>query len=74
MLLKLLLVIGVIGAVYFFFIKKKMPLTEERRAKKTSTDEETMVACEVCDTYVTTAEALSSNGKFFCSEACFKQK
>lgn len=68
-MLKLLLVIGVIAAVYFFFIKKKTPLTKERSEHKKEEDE-TMVACETCGTYISTKEAIVSSGKFYCSEQC----
>ena len=72
MLFKLLLVIGVIAVVYFFFIKKSMPLTKERKSAKKSTpqDDETMVECAECGTYITTGEALISSTKFYCSTEC----
>jgi len=71
MLLKLLLVIGVIAAVYFFFIKKSMPLTKERHdRKKHKEDENTMIECETCSTYISTSEAIVSSGKFYCSTEC----
>ena len=70
-MLKLLLVIAVIAAVYFFFIKKKTPLTKERNEHKKEKDEdETMVACETCGTYISTKEAIVSSGKFYCSKEC----
>ena len=72
MMLKILLVIAVIAAIYFFFIKKSTPLTKERHAKKKSKtgDDETMVECEVCSTYITTTEAIVASGKFYCSTEC----
>lgn len=71
MLIKLLLVIGVIAVVYFFFIKKSTPLTKERHEKnKNKNDDETLVECEVCSTYITTSEAIVSSGKFYCSTDC----
>ena len=70
-MLKLLLVIAVIAAVYFFFIKKSTPLTKERHDKKRDKEEdETLVECEVCSTYITTSEAIISSGKFYCSTEC----
>ncbi|MDA3947392.1 MAG: PP0621 family protein [Helicobacteraceae bacterium] len=70
MLLKALLVIGVIAAIYFFFFKKSTPLTKERYDKKRKDDEETMVECESCSTYISTAEAIVVSGKFYCSTEC----
>ena len=70
-MLKLLLVIAVIAAVYFFFIKKSTPLTKERHDKKRDKEEdETLVECEVCSTYITTSEAIIASGKFYCSTEC----
>jgi len=75
-MLKLLLLIGVIAAVYFLFFKKsKTPLTEERNENRKERDEEnTMVACESCGTYISTKEAIVSSGKFYCSEQCRDRK
>ena len=72
MILKLLLVIGVIAAVYFFFIKKSMPLTKERKSSKKSApkDDETLVECAQCGTYIITSEAIISSAKFYCSTEC----
>ena len=70
MLLKLLLILGVIAAVYFLFFKKNTPLTKERQAKKKESDDETMVECSVCSTYITTDEAIVASGKFYCSTEC----
>ena len=70
-MLKLLLIIGVIAAVYFLFFKKSAPLTKERSDPKEDKEEEnTMVACETCGTYISTKEAVVSSGKFYCSEQC----
>ena len=70
MLLRIILVIGVIAAVYFFFIKKSTPLTKERHDKKKHDADDTMVECESCSTYISTKEALVSSGKFYCSTEC----
>jgi uncharacterized protein len=71
MLIKLLLVIGVIAAVYFFFIKKSTPLTKERHNKKKDENEdETMVECAVCSTFITTGEAIVVGKTFYCSTEC----
>ncbi len=71
MLLKIVLILGVIAAVYFYFSKKSMPLTRERRdTKKRHDDDETMVECATCSTYITTSEAIVSAGSFYCSVEC----
>jgi len=71
-MLKILLVIAVVAGVYFFFIKKSMPLTQERKAKKKANkvEDETMVECATCGTYITTSEAIVSASTFYCSNEC----
>lgn len=67
MILKLLLLIAVIYAVYLFFFKKSLP----KSSKKSDHDEaQTMVECSECHTYIDSSEALISNGKYYCSKAC----
>lgn len=70
MILKLLLLIGVIAVVYFLFFKKSKPIASTDSQKKNKEDEETMVPCHKCGTYVATKEAFIKEGKYFCSEAC----
>ncbi|BBG65055.1 hypothetical protein NNO_0352 [Hydrogenimonas sp.] len=74
-MLKIVLTIAVIAAVYFFLIKK--PAIEKRRkdraeteAKKPGPDEEIMVECEKCGTFVSSKEAIIVDGKFYCSKSC----
>ncbi len=70
-MLKYLLVIAVIAAIYFFFIKKSTPLTKERHdRKKQKEDEDTMVECATCGTYISTNEAIISSSTFYCSTEC----
>lgn len=70
MILKLLILIGVIAAVYFLFFKKSKPIASSGGEKKGKEDEETMVPCHKCGTYVATKEAFIKEGKYFCSEDC----
>ena len=73
-MLKWLLVIAVVGLVYFFFIKKK-PLPEEGKTpkkKKEKFDEDDMVECKKCGTYISLKEALLRDGNYFCSDECLK--
>lgn len=72
-MLKWLLVIVVVAAVYFLFIKKK-PLPNERssKPKEDKHDDADMVACKTCGTYTSLDEALLQNGEYFCSDECRK--
>lgn len=73
MILKVLLILGLILAVYFIFFKKNAPLTAERRGKKEHKDDnDTMVECTKCSVYVSIDEAIVSSGKYYCSQECLK--
>jgi uncharacterized protein len=67
-MMKLLLLAGVLAAVYFLFFKKKS-LTPP--SSDTSMDE-AMVPCVKCGTYVQVKEALMRDGKYYCSRECLE--
>ncbi len=67
-MLKLLLLIGVIAAVYFIFFKKKS-LTPPSGDKGM---DEAMIPCEKCGTYVQAKEAFTRGGKSYCSRECME--
>ncbi|WP_457597670.1 PP0621 family protein [Hydrogenimonas sp.] len=79
-MLKILLTIAVVWAVWFFLIKKpkvtahrqKMAQKARREAaaKEASKEEEIMVACEKCGTYVSSKEAIIVSGRYYCSKSC----
>lgn len=67
MLLKILLLIVVIFGIYYFFIKKK---PNKNSKTKPNRDEEIMVECDKCKTYISDKEAIIKNGKYYCSKEC----
>ena len=74
-MLKIVLTIAVIAAIYFFLIKKpKVTQKRQERAeaekRKPKKDEEIMVECEKCGTFVSSHEAIIVNGKYYCSKSC----
>ncbi|MEN8302734.1 MAG: PP0621 family protein [Campylobacterota bacterium] len=73
MILKLLLVIGVIAAVYFIFFKKK-PIKNTNSAKKDEKKEKLeandMIECPSCGIYSELGDSVLSNGKYYCSSEC----
>ena len=69
-MLKLLLLVGALVAVYFIFFKKKS-LTSPTKSDKGS--EETMIPCDECGTYVQSGEALMREGKYYCSRECMEK-
>lgn len=70
-MVKWLVVIGVIGAIYFFFIKKKEVIAKTK-GSDSSKEAQEMVECVRCGVYVELDEAIVSNGKYYCSKECLK--
>jgi uncharacterized protein len=68
MFLKLLLVAIVGFLVYRFFGGKLPRFTRTIHQKKL--DEDTLVECKKCHTYVTIKESLISSGAYYCSPEC----
>lgn len=69
-----IVVIVLIAVVYFLFIKSK-PLSNKNETKKKRSeklDEDDMVECKKCGTYITLNEALLQDGSYFCSDECRK--
>ncbi len=76
-MIKWLLVIGIVAAVYYLFIKKSTPTAVDKTSKKgadSKKDEKVdeMVECSRCGIYVDIDEAIISNGKYYCSKECLK--
>ena len=67
-MLKLLLLIGLIVSVYFLFFKKK----SLKPPSSDNSQEEAMIPCAKCETYVSAKEALKRDGKYFCSRECLE--
>ncbi|NPA65408.1 MAG: hypothetical protein GXO11_00855 [Epsilonproteobacteria bacterium] len=70
-MIKWLLVLGVVWAVYYFFIKQKS-VSQKTQTKKEQTDAQEMIECAKCGVYVELEEAILSNGKYYCSKECIK--
>lgn len=74
-MLKILLTIAIIVAIYLFFIKRPKVAKEhqeqtEKEKNNLKIDEDIMVKCEKCDTFVSSKEAIISYGKFYCCKDC----
>jgi uncharacterized protein len=67
-MLKLLLLIGVLVGVYYLFFKKKA-LTPP---SSDNSQEEAMLPCAECGTYVQVKEAFMRDGKYYCSHECLE--
>ena len=73
MILKIIFVVALLFLIYIYFFKKN----REKDILNKKNDEkiiDEMVECPSCKTYVSQKEALLSNGKFYCSKDCLKNK
>lgn len=67
-MLKILLLAGVLIGAYFLFFKKK----SLKPPSSDNSQEEAMIPCAKCDTYVQVKEALMRDGKYFCCRECLE--
>jgi len=68
MILKLI-VFAVVGLLIYKFFGGKLPkLGKSSHEKKL--DDDTLVECETCHTYVTVKESIIVAGKYYCSKEC----
>jgi uncharacterized protein len=76
-MIKWLLVIGVVAAIYVFFIKKT-PSVQNNKAKKTDDSADNspsndLVECATCGVYCELNEAIVSGSKYYCSDECLEK-
>ncbi|PAF42466.1 PP0621 family protein [Helicobacter sp. 11S02596-1] len=67
--MKFLILLVLIGGVIWFFFFRKISSKPPKKH-----DEELMVACRECGTYVAFKEAILYNGEYFCSPKCLNHK
>jgi uncharacterized protein len=67
-MLKLLLLAGVLVSVYFLFFKKK----SLNPPSSDNFQDEAMIPCSACGTYVQVKETLIRDGKYYCSRECLE--
>lgn len=68
MILKLL-IFAVVGLVIYKFFGGKLP-TLGKSTEEKKLDDDTLVECEKCGTYVTVKESIIVHGKYYCSKEC----
>ena len=68
MILKLLVFVIVAVLVYKFFGGKFPKIGRTVHQKKL--DEDTLVECDKCSTYVTVKESIIVGGRYYCSDEC----
>lgn len=68
MILKLIIFAAVALLVYKLFGGKLPTLGGKKSPQNKKIDEDTMVECSQCGTYVTINESIIRNGKYYCDE------
>ncbi len=71
-MLKILLLIFLVIGVYYFVRKVGVKNTQGSDLKQTKIKEEIMLECKKCGTYISSKEAIISNGEYYCSKECLK--
>ncbi len=66
MILKLI-IFAVAGVLIYRFFGGKFPKFS-RTSEEKRLDEDTLVECEKCHTYITVKESIIINGKYYCDE------
>ncbi len=70
MILKLL-ILAVVGVMIYRFFGGRLP-SIGKTADEKKLDDDTLVECEKCSTYVTVKESIIVQGKYYCSHECIK--
>lgn len=71
MLLKVIALVLAGFIIYLLFFKNKR-VDNRKKDDKLISDE--MMECPSCSTFISQREAILSNGKFYCSKDCLKNK
>jgi uncharacterized protein len=75
MWLKLLIIAGVLYALYRFAGGRILPERSPKKGTEKGEEEgETLVECARCSTYVVKKEAFLFKGKYYCSRECLPEK
>ena len=70
MILKLI-IFAVAGYFIYKILGGKLPSIGKNKEQK-KLDEDTLVECEKCSTYVTVKESIIINGKYYCDDCAAK--
>jgi len=76
MWLKLLIIGGILYALYRVAGGRILPQRKEtdRKSSEEREEGETLVECSKCSTYVVKKEAIFYRGKYYCSAECLPKK
>lgn len=68
MILKLFAVLFVLFLIYLIFFKKSREQQVKQNSKEAN--EEIMIECPTCKTFISKQDAILSSGRFYCSKEC----
>lgn len=72
MIFKILAFLFALFLIYLVFFKKGRETQIKQNEKKREENEDIMIECPSCKTFVSKDEAILSNGRYFCSKECLK--
>jgi len=64
-----LLIFAIVAVLIYRFFGGKLPSIGKSASEK-KLDDDTLVECEKCGTYVTVKESVIMHGKYYCSKEC----
>ena len=74
MLFKLIVFGAIFYGIYRLLGGKILPDNKSKKIEDDDIDDDTLVECETCSTYVVKKEALFYKGKYYCSKECLPVK
>lgn len=69
MILKII-IFAVVALLVYKFFGGKLPTIGKKNPEQKKLDDDTLVECETCGTFVTLKESMIVNGKYYCSQEC----
>ncbi len=64
-----LIIFAIVGLLIYKFLGGKLPQIGKSKEEK-KLEEDTLVECSRCSTYVTVKESMIVQGKYYCSAEC----
>ena len=65
-----IIIFAVVALLIYKFFGGKLPAFGSKTPEEKKIDEDTLVECETCHTFVTLKESIIINGKHYCSQEC----
>lgn len=65
------LLVGIVLLILYFFVRKWIKKHENQMPQ---IDSDEMFECDVCGTYVSEREMITTRGKHYCSQECLKAR